>query len=224
MMQRALNLLLAAVVLVTPALAQRGIRGGMRTTSSRPFSLPLGHRPLFPAGAYLGTPFWGDDLASQSGQTSPVLVIQTQLESAQKALAASVEEPRSAAPLMIELQGDRYVRRSADTPSSTSNQRDAIASSSPPLLARPRLQAPKPTPTDQAPTVLIFRDGHREESSDYTIIAGVIYTRGNYWTTGSWSKKVLIADLNIPATLQANQERGVNFRLPSASNEVITRP
>jgi hypothetical protein len=71
---------------------------------------------------------------------------------------------------------------------------------------------------------LIFRDGHHEESSDYSIISGVIYARGDYWTSGSWSKQIPLSQLDLPATLKANQERGVTFRLPGAPNEVVTRP
>ncbi len=74
------------------------------------------------------------------------------------------------------------------------------------------------------PATFVFRDGHREQSSDYFIASGVIHTRSDYWATGSWSKEIPLAHLDLPATFQANQEQGVPFRIPTAPNEVITRP
>ena len=71
------------------------------------------------------------------------------------------------------------------------------------------------------PAVLVYRDGHREEIADYTIADGVIYVRANYWQNGYWTKHIPLAALDPPATMQANQQRGVKFMLPSAPNVVI---
>jgi len=78
-------------------------------------------------------------------------------------------------------------------------------------------------PPDLPPVVLVFRDGHREEASDYTIADGVLYTRGDY-STGSWNRKIELSSLSLPETLKSNQSRGVRFQLPSSPNEVIVRP
>ena len=74
------------------------------------------------------------------------------------------------------------------------------------------------------PAILVFRDGHTEDVSSYSIIDGAIYTRADYWTEGTWSRKIEIADLDVPATLKQNQQRGVKFELPSGPNEVMIRP
>jgi hypothetical protein len=74
------------------------------------------------------------------------------------------------------------------------------------------------------PATLIFRDGHSEEVRDYTIADGILYARGDYYADGYWNKKIGLASLNIPETLQANATRNVKFVLPSSPNEVITRP
>jgi hypothetical protein len=74
------------------------------------------------------------------------------------------------------------------------------------------------------PTIFVFRDGHREESSDYSIVSGIIYAKSEYWTDGAWTKQIPLSDLNIPESRQVNQERGVKFVLPAAPNEVVTRP
>src|SRR5262245_12581953 len=80
------------------------------------------------------------------------------------------------------------------------------------------------TPTRLPPTVLVFCDGHTEEVERYMIQGDVIFTGSNYWTTGSWTKKVPIPALDIPATVKLNEERGVKFSLPSGPNEVMIRP
>jgi len=72
--------------------------------------------------------------------------------------------------------------------------------------------------------VLVFRDGRTEEVSDYTIMSGTIYSKADYWSSGSWTRKIQIADLDVPATLKQNQERGLSFVLPSGPNEVVMRP
>jgi len=77
---------------------------------------------------------------------------------------------------------------------------------------------------DPIPAVLVFRDGHREEVSEYTIADGNLYTRSDYYTSGSWNKKIALSFLNLPETITANQSRGTKFQLPTAPNEVIIRP
>ena len=53
---------------------------------------------------------------------------------------------------------------------------------------------------------------------------GVIYAKADYWTSGSWTTQIQVADLDVPATLRLNQERGLKFVLPAGPNEVVTRP
>jgi hypothetical protein len=72
--------------------------------------------------------------------------------------------------------------------------------------------------------VLVFRDGHQEEVGKYTIMGSTIYISTDYWTSGSWTRKVQIAELDVPTTLKLNQERRTNFKLPSGPNEVMVRP
>jgi len=72
--------------------------------------------------------------------------------------------------------------------------------------------------------VLVFRDGHREEVSDYTIADGVLYARGDYYRDGAWNRKIELKSLNLPETIHSNDARGVHVQLPTSPNEVITRP
>jgi hypothetical protein len=127
---------------------------------------------------------------------------------------------------MIELRGDRYVQVSG--PDSSGTEMLAPGKSDPvpnPLgrLKRASDAAIHTAAPEMPPAILIFRDGHREETSDYTITGGVLYTRGDY-TNGSWNRKIELSSLNLPETVQSNQSRGVRFQLPSFPNEVIVRP
>jgi hypothetical protein len=71
--------------------------------------------------------------------------------------------------------------------------------------------------------VLVFRDGHREEIERYVIQNDVIYANADYWSTGSWKRKIPTAQLDVPATLSLNQQRGGRFSLPSGPGEVAVR-
>jgi len=163
-------------------------------------------------------------------QSAPAMANQTQAETAPPA-----------DPLIIELQGDRYVRLGTsekiestqaslpeplttveDVPAKTKSS--AAASQSRNAVKRPANLAATTEASELPPAVLIFRDGRREEVRDYTIADGVIYARGNLYADGYWNKKIEVATLNISETLKSNRARGVEFILPSAPNQIITRP
>ena len=130
---------------------------------------------------------------------------------------ASAPAPSSSEPLLIELQGNRYVRLSSGAMSADSREPIRVVGSS--------VSANAPSPTHELPPVsLIFRDGHSEQVRDYSIVGGVMYARGDYYSDGYWNKTIELAALNLPETLKSNQSRGVRFILPSAANEVVTRP
>jgi hypothetical protein len=74
------------------------------------------------------------------------------------------------------------------------------------------------------PAILIFRDGHREQAPEYVIVGGTLYAKRDYWQSGHWTKNIQLSALNLPATIQANHDAGIKFMLPSAPNEVVTRP
>ncbi len=145
--------------------------------------------------------------------------------------AVADDSPRRAkpGPLVIEWQGDRYVRFGGAPETAaggTSSHPDYAA----PSTSQPALPATQPaTQKDRAeaparelpPAVLVYRDGHREEIAGYAIADAVIYVRANYWQSGYWTKHIPLAALDPVATMQANQQRGVNFMLPSAPNVVI---
>ncbi len=175
-------------------------------------------RPFFPL-ALFSDPFYSDALYSAGypvASQPPVIILQATL-----APNATPDHP-PAQPLLIELQGDRYVRVSGEGTSGAQTI-DQEASPSRPLKSSDAAFH-APAAPELAPAVLIFRDGHREEVTDYTIADGVLYASSNYYTDGSWNKKIELSSLNLPETVKFNHSRGVSFQLPTAPNEVITRP
>jgi hypothetical protein len=151
----------------------------------------------------------------------------------------STGEPSSNQPLMIELQGDRYVKVSptavdgealplslapnnASPAKSTRGHSIGLVTSNSAAAQGPMIAAASPAPSLPA-AVLVFRDGHSEEVRDYTIADGSLYARGDYYRDGYWNKKSDLSSLNLAQTLQANADRNVKFVLPSSPNEVIAR-
>jgi hypothetical protein len=61
-------------------------------------------------------------------------------------------------------------------------------------------------------TVLVFRDQHKEEIQNYAIVGQTLWNFAPQRT-----EKIHLADLDLAATTKANDERGVTFRLPIAS-------
>jgi hypothetical protein len=131
---------------------------------------------------------------------------------------------------VLELQGDHWVRLTnygelqAGEQSSQPALKPTSGPASPVPAANPhRTQAAEPS-SQLPPAVLVFRDGHKEEIRKYTIVGTTVYTSSDYWNSGSWTRKIQIADLDVPETLKLNQERGAKFMLPSGPNEVMMRP
>ncbi len=120
------------------------------------------------------------------------------------------EQHASVEPLLLELQGDHWVRVDHFHPISVPVHVDSERG---PERLQPAI-----------PTVLVFRDGRREPVSSYAIIADSLYAHTDYWSTGAWTKKIPIADLDLAATMRANQERGIAFKLPAGPNEVVLQP
>lgn len=214
--------LLAAAVLLPAARAQMGggvsppaltavgngfpTPGGVRFTGAQPGFVP--HRAIF-----LGTPFLFPDYPSE-----PVVVQAPppQIVLVQQPAAPQTPDAVKPGPLLIEWQGDRYVRVTGNENRSTPAQPDYVATS---------INRPAPAPgRNLPPAVLVFQDGSREEVRDYAIIRGVMYAHGDYWKDGYWTKQIQLSTLDVPATLEANQQRGVKFILPAGPNEVVTRP
>jgi hypothetical protein len=212
--------LVALLTALTPGM------NAQRVLAPPPHFAPIynrsGHPHLFFYRLAYSDPFYSDDLSSSAypaASQPPVVIVQA------SPAPRPGPEQRSvpAEPLMIELQGDHYVRVSGDATSPAPG-----IDPMPDSAQQPRRMSDSPAqalPTAALPpSVLVFRDGHREEISDYTIADGVLYTRSDYYATGSWNKKIELSSLNLPETVKFNQARGLHFHFPAAANEVIVGP
>ena len=89
---------------------------------------------------------------------------------------------------------------------------DAYAPRRPQRAADP---GPRPAPEGQSifsPTVLVFRDQHREEVHNYAIVGNILWNFAPAHT-----EKIALAQLDLPATEKANEDRGVTFRVPGTN-------
>jgi hypothetical protein len=169
--------------------------------------------------------FYSDsDYDSEDGSQPPQVVV---VQASAPAPPPAPPAPRES--LLIEWQGDHFVRSITSAKASAGAQAPDYAEKSvaPLSIARRSASGQKNAvqpPRELPPAVLVFHDGRKEEVSEYTIMSGTIYSKTDYWTTGSWTRKIQIADLDVPATLKLNQQRGVKFALPASSNEIVTRP
>jgi hypothetical protein len=202
--------------------ARTGVASGMGRGFGVAFSGQPGFRRLHPP-VLLGAPYFYSDYSSDPAAVqAPPQVVVVQVPSP----TATPQEAR-AEPLLIEWQGDRYVRMGGTEATAGRESRGPLDYAAAPakLTTRAKLSQPAPARAPELPAaVVVYRDGRREAIRDYTIIDGTIYARGDYWTDGYWNKKIQLAGLDLPATLKASQNNGVRFVLPTSPNEVITRP
>jgi hypothetical protein len=64
----------------------------------------------------------------------------------------------------------------------------------------------------QEPNVLVFRDGHQLQVQNYAIVGDFLYD----FTPGH-ARKVPLSQLDLPSTVKANDERGLDFTLPGSA-------
>ena len=85
---------------------------------------------------------------------------------------------------------------------------DAYAPRRPNADPAQNAQAVPDDPIDP-PTVLVFRNGHREETQNYAIVGEMLWSFGVQRI-----EKIALASLDLPATERANLEHGVDFHMP----------
>jgi hypothetical protein len=168
-------------------------------------------------------PYYGSDYspyydpADEVGEGPPV-----PFRAQTAAPAPPANPPKPPESLVMELRGDHWVRLTSYGPMGIAGESGELQSGA--VQARgPAASGGTQAPNELPPAVLVFRDGHQEEAAKYTIVGTTISIKTDYWSTGSWTRKIPIAELNLAATLRLNQERRANFSLPSRPSEVIVR-
>ncbi len=74
------------------------------------------------------------------------------------------------------------------------------------------VQPEEPPAQNQPETVLVFKDGHQLEVANYAIVGQTLYD-----LTDGHRRRIPLSDLDLDATSKQNDERGVDFQLPSGS-------
>jgi hypothetical protein len=64
----------------------------------------------------------------------------------------------------------------------------------------------------QPSTTLVFKDGRQSNVINYAIVGDTLFDFAD-----GRSRKILLADLDLPATQKANDDRGVDFQIPPAA-------
>ena len=83
---------------------------------------------------------------------------------------------------------------------------DVYARSAPPLPREAERTVAAPA------TVLVFRDQRKQEVENYAIVGQTLWNFAPQHT-----EKIPLSDLDLPATTKANEDRGVDFRVPGAN-------
>lgn len=73
------------------------------------------------------------------------------------------------------------------------------------------VSTPDPEPP-QEPTQLVFKDGRKLEVGNYAIVGQTLFD-----LTPGHARKIALSDLDLEATRQQNEERGITFQLPPPS-------
>jgi hypothetical protein len=185
-----------------PAIASRGQvfvgsvnRGGLRfRTGFGPpfFSRRRFHHHLFfagiPWGFYGGYPGWYyADYAYSPGMYS----------------SSSIESSEYSALYQQNQELARELDRLSDE---VERLRDDQQARYAPSAPKPQAQS-KPEPHE--PTVLVFRDKHTREVENYAIVGQTLWIFNEQRAT-----KVPLSSLDVDATAKANEERGLEFRVP----------
>jgi hypothetical protein len=107
-------------------------------------------------------------------------------------------------------EGVNESRRPADSPASATTSREPPQAPHEAPTAPPAQTAPPER--EIVPTVLVFRDGHRREVRNYVIMGKVLYD-----LESTTARKIQLAELDLPATIKENDDRGVSFTMPRDS-------
>lgn len=109
-------------------------------------------------------------------------------------------------------RGPRNGLRNPDSVTRGARHRDPApetAASAPPVPAEPKQPV-----AAQPSTVLVFKDGHHSDVLNYAIVGDTLFDFG-----AGRTHKILLADLDLPATRKANDERGVDFQIPASAKQ-----
>jgi hypothetical protein len=148
--------------------------------------------PYYPVwGAYYGYPIFDSGDAYQQNFDS--------VDNAE-----NPEEYRGG-PTIFDRRGDGQYAPSGSARRSELDQETLASVSQPP-------PGPAPEVANQPQTILVFKDGHQASVDNYAIVGSTLYD-----LSGGKRHKIPLADLDLKATVQQNDDRGVDFEVPTSS-------
>ncbi len=74
------------------------------------------------------------------------------------------------------------------------------------------MQSDAASDSDQPQTVLVFKDGHEVEVANYAIVGSTLYD-----LSSGHRQKISLSDLDLSATSKQNDDRGIDFQVPTTS-------
>ncbi len=112
------------------------------------------------------------------------------------------DEDQTAAPVVSDRRAPPSAATSDESGSASNPAEQAQAS---PLVA-------EADTTPQPLTVLVFKDGHQVEIDNYAIVGATLYdlSQDRRWKIG-------LSELDLPATIKENDNRGLDFQLPASA-------
>ena len=66
---------------------------------------------------------------------------------------------------------------------------------------------------DQPQTLLVFKDGHEDQVQNYAVVGNTLYD-----LSPGRHRKIALADLDLKATAQQNDDMGISFQLPASAD------
>jgi hypothetical protein len=75
------------------------------------------------------------------------------------------------------------------------------------------VQADTKPAEDQPQTLLIYKDGHEDKVQNYAVVGSMLYD-----LTPGQHRKIPLADLDLKATAEQNDDMGISFQVPASSN------
>ena len=103
-----------------------------------------------------------------------------------------------------------HVRKSSSTAKRDSKDAKADAKADANNADANSTNEDQPAPAVEIKTVLVYKDGHKEEVSNYAIVGDQLFDFSN-----GGHRKIAVADLDVTATTKANDAKGVDFQLPN---------
>lgn len=103
-------------------------------------------------------------------------------------------------------------QRNPDTATKRTADRDSAPE--PDASSKPTSGEPEEPVAAQPATVLVFKDGHQSDVLNYAIVGDTLFD----FAAGR-TRKVLLADLDLPATRKANDDHGVDFQIPAGTTQ-----